>query len=265
MDFGIRGRVALVSGGSKGMGRAIAEELAREGVKVVITARGMEAIDKAVTTIQASGGEASGISADMTTIEGINLAVNHAVEAFGNKPDIVIANVHGSDRSQFDETSDEAFREGYEKLVMGSVHLARAVVPSMKEKKWGRIVTIGSFCAKTPHWKIPLFVDNITRAGAAALNKSLANELAEFGITVNTVAPGFIYTDMYHDFMTGMAAEQGVAYDEDASRRNDRIPMGRLGNPEEFAAACAFLCSARASYITGQTVLVDGGLVPTLW
>jgi len=265
MDFGIAGKIALVSGGSRGMGRAVAEDLAAEGARVVIAARTQETIDAAVADIAAAGGEACGIAADMFTEAGVAQAVQHCRDRFGSAPDIAIANVYGTARYTFDEADDDAFRGGYDQIVMSTVRLARAVLPAMKEKRWGRIVTIGSFCAKKPHWHVPLIVDNVTRAGAVALSKSLSNEVGRYGITVNTVAPGFIDTEMAVDWMRSMAIEQGKNPDADRAERDASIPIGRNGRPDEFAGACVFLCSERASYITGQLIMVDGGLVGSLF
>jgi len=263
MDLGLNGKVALVSGGSKGMGRATAEELAREGARVLVVARGQDAIDETVEAIRQAGGDAHGLSADMTDPAAVEGAVEACVRHFGTEPEIAIANVYGTARHSFETATPDVFREGYELLVMSAVHLARAVVPGMKRKGWGRIVTIGSFCVKKPHWQIPLIVDNVTRSAAAALSKSLSNELGQFGITVNTVAPGFIATDMALAWMDELAREQGQDPAAAARALHATIPVGRKGTPEEIAAAAAFLCSSRASYITGQLIMVDGGLVGT--
>lgn len=261
MDLGLIGKVALVSGGSKGMGRAAAEELAREGARVLVVARGQEAIDETVAAIRRSGGVAEGLSADMTDPEGIAAAITTCHERLGGGPDIAVANVYGTARLSFDTAAPSDFQQGYDLLVMSAVHLAQAVVPNMKSRGWGRIVTIGSFCVKRPHWQVPLLVDNVTRAAAAALSKSLANELGAFGITVNTVAPGFIATDMALAWMDEMAREQGQDPSVAAKALDATIPVGRKGTSEEIAAAVLFLSSQRASYITGQLIMVDGGLV----
>lgn len=262
MDFGIDGKVALVSGGSKGIGRAIAEELAREGAKILVVARGEEAIKETVSAIQSSGGIAEGCSANMTTQDGVDTAVSRARDVFGS-PDIAVANVYGPTHGRFDDASTDDFREAYEHMVMSVVWLTRAVVPDMKKKGWGRLVTVGSICAKEPHRGLPLVTANTTRVAAVGLNKTLSAELGPFGITVNTLATGGFLTDRLRSYMEKLATDRGVSY-EDTQARPD-IPIGRLGNPDEMAAVCAFLCSTRASYVTGQMVVVDGGRTETLW
>jgi len=265
MDFGLRDKVALVSGGSKGMGRATAEELAREGARVLVVARGQEAIDETVAAIRAAGGVAEGLSVDMTDPEAIAAAVDQCAKLLGGEPDIAVANVYGTPRLSFDTATPKDFRDGYDLLVLSALHLANAVVPGMKRRNWGRILTIGSFCVKKPHWHIPLIVDNVTRAGALALNKSLSNELGGYGITVNTIAPGFIATEMALAWMAQLAREQGQEPAAASAALDATIPLGRQGTPAEIAAAATFLCSERASYITGQLITVDGGMVGALY
>ncbi len=263
MDFGISGKVALCGGGSKGIGRAIAEELGREGCKVVVAARGQEAVDETVAAICAAGGEAVGAIADMTTKAGVEAAVGAARAAFGD-PDIAIANVYGPTHGLWDETKDEDFLEAYQHIVMSEVYLCRAVVPAMKANGWGRIVTVNSICSKELHRGLPLMTANVTRVGTTALNKSLADELGQFGITINTLGTGSFATERYTSYMKRRAEDAGREYDDWAANRRADIPVGRLGYPEEMAAMAAFLCSTRASYVTGQLIVVDGGRVRTL-
>ena len=253
MDLGLRDKVALVSGGSKGMGRAAAEELAREGARVLILARGQDAIDDTVAAIRAGGGVAEGLSVDMTDPSSIANALAHCRKCFGGEPDIAVANVYGTARLSFDSATPDDFRTGYELLVLSALHLAHAVVPGMKQRGWGRIVTIGSFCVKKPHWHIPLIVDNVTRAGAAALNKSLSNELGPHGITVNSIAPGFILSNP-----TSVA--QYERYGEEGRRKLvESIATRRLGRPEDIANGVLFFVAEESSWVTGQVLSIDGG------
>lgn len=263
MDFGIRGKVALSGGGSKGIGRAISEELAREGCRVVVAARGIEAVDETVAAIRAAGGEAAGVSTDMTKKDGIARAVAFAAETYG-EPDIVIGNVYGPTHGRWDETEDDDFLAAYQDIVMSEVYLCRAVIPAMKRKGWGRIVTVNSICSKEPHRKLPLVTANVTRVGTTALNKSLADEVGRYGITINTLGTGGFATERYTSYMRRQAEAGNAAYDPDTASRREDVPIGRLGRPEEMAAVAAFLCSERASYVTGQFIVVDGGRVGAL-
>jgi 3-oxoacyl-[acyl-carrier protein] reductase len=262
--LGIEGKVALVSGGSKGIGRAISEDLGREGCKVAVSARGHEAVDQTVEAIRAAGGTATGIPGDFTQRAEIGRIVAEARAALG-PIQIAVFNVYGPNDGWFDESTDDDFAKAYNDMVMALVWMTRAVVPDMKDAGWGRLVTIGSTCAKEPHRTLPLVTANVTRIGAVALNKSLAAELGPHGITVNTLATGGFLTDRYRSYMERMAVEQGRPFDPANAGRRDDVPVGRLGRPEEMAAVAAFLCSTRASYVTGQMIVVDGGSTETLW
>ena len=264
MDFGIAGKVALVSGGSKGIGRAISEDLGREGCRVVVTARGREAVDSTVAAIRDSGGEAHGVLGDFTDKEQIERIVAEARDVFG-PIEIAVFNVYGPNDGWFEQTTDSGFIKAYNDMVMALVWMTRAVIPDMKAAGWGRLVTIGSICAKEPHRDLPLVSANVTRVGAVALNKSLSAELGPHGITVNTLATGGFMTDRYRSYMEKIAVERGEVFDETTAARREDIPVGRLGRPEEMAAVATFLCSERGSYVTGQMIVVDGGRLETLW
>lgn len=264
MDLKISGKVALVSGSSQGIGRACAQELAENGAKVIVVALRQEGIDKVVAEMNNENLTAAGVSADMTTVEGAQKAVNFARETFGD-PDIVVTNVHAGEPGRWDQTEADDFREAYEQFVMSLVNISREVEGHMRKQCWGRFVNVGSIAMKQPHRKFPLITHNVTRAGQVAFNRTLADELAPYNITVNNLATGNIKTGKFETYMNEFASKTGQSYEEVLAGITVGIPMGRVGDPKEMAAACAFLCSERASFITGQTIVVDGGEVDTLW
>lgn len=264
MDLGITGKVAFVSGGSKGAGRATAELLAREGCKVVIAARGQEAIDQTVAAIRQAGGTAAGISADLTSQAGVNRAVEFTAREFG-PPDIVISNVHGPGPGNFFDLTAGQFASAFDEMVLSVVYLVQAAVPHMKQQGWGRLVVISSYAPKEPPPELKHILANTTRASVISMNKSLANEFGPDGITVNTIGTGYIGSERMHDYVAHIAAEQGKTKDEMLAQIGKSIPVGRVGKPEEMAALIAFLCSEGAAYITGNLIPVDGGLHRSAW
>jgi 3-oxoacyl-[acyl-carrier protein] reductase len=269
MDLGIAGKVALVTGGTHGMGREIAEELGRNGARVVVVARGREGLDATVAAIREAGGEAAAVSADLTDFTSYPRMVAEAQAAF-DLPDIAIFTPVAPPSGSFDEFDDAAFDQAYAFIVKAFAHFARAVVPAMKERRWGRIVTVGSGAAKSPARRSVLNFDyvlaNTVRPAGLGLSRSLADELGPYGITVNTVPPGFIDTgEAYAAFFRHCAKEAGMAYEDFLKGFLHRIPANRFGRPEEVASLCAYLCSARAGYITGQYIVVDGGYMQTYY
>jgi 3-oxoacyl-[acyl-carrier protein] reductase len=253
MDLGLAGRVALVSGGSAGMGRAIAKELAGEGVSVMLAARRAEPLRAVAGEIAGAGGRAAWVSADMAREEEVKRAVAETRATFGD-PDIVIWNVRSVVRYGFDNASTDDFRESNEQVILSMAHLARETIPAMKDRKWGRFVNLGSVCAKEPHRFFSIVLSNTYRVAALGLARTLSNELAPFGITVNTIAPGSIDTGLNQAIHAG-----GLEAGQQHREPEPRIQMERAGTPEEISAMAVFLCSARASYITGQVIAVDGG------
>jgi NAD(P)-dependent dehydrogenase (short-subunit alcohol dehydrogenase family) len=260
VDLGISGKVAFVSGGSMGMGRTSAELLAQEGCRVVVAAlpRDKATIDETVEAIRAAGGDAIGVSGDLTVRDDVEAAVSEATRAFA-APDIAVVNVNGPPPGSFDGVTDEQFVLAMDQMVMSTVYLCRAVLPHMQAQGWGRIVSLNSVGAKEPPREVPHALVNPSRAAVIALNKTLSNEYAEFGITVNTIGTGFIGTDrMYRGFQV-MADNQGRALEEVLGEIEATIPTGRVGKPEEIAATVAFLCSEGAGYVNGELINVDGG------
>jgi len=258
MDLGLRDRVALVAAGSKGLGRAIALELAAEGAQVVICARGKDAIDATVAEIAGAGGRAFGFVADVSRSADVARLVESARSACG-PIDILVTNSGGPRSGTFDVLSPEDWDQATRVLLTSAVELTRAVVPDMRARRWGRILNITSIAAKQP--VDGLMLSNSLRAAVTAFARTLANEVAKDGITVNNLLPGYTRTDRVVDLAAQMAASSGTTPEAVAGRWEAQIPMGRLGEPREFAALAAFLASDRASYITGQSIAVDGGWI----
>jgi len=241
MDLGLKGRRALVTAASKGLGRACAETLIAEGAKVFITSRAPDATAKKI-------GAAGWLASDISTAGEPEKSVEAAVEKLGGL-DILIVNAGGPRFGTFQDVAVEDWEQAFELTLMSAVRLVRAALPHLKKSDQARIVFIGSISVRQPIGNLAL--SNSLRAGVSGLAKTLALEFAADRVTVNTVAPSSILTDRIRD-MTGGS--------EDALNvMAERQPMRRMGTPEEFAAACVFLCSRQAAYITGQTLGVDGG------
>ena len=263
MDLGISEKVALVFGGSKGIGLGCAHGFAREGCRVVIAARTQATVDAAVVEVQVAGGRAIGVSADCTTRDGIASAVQAATDAFG-PPDILIFNVDSGPKGSFLESDDDSFAAANNNNVMAFRWAVQAVVPHMREQGWGRILTIGTNSVKAPHRKLARAAQNTYRVGALALSKTISAELGPMGITVNTLGTGAIATPQFKEVFTKIAEAQGQTYDEHIAERTSHYPIPRMGTPEDMAAAAAFLCSDRAGFITGQVLVIDGGNLEVL-
>ena len=260
MDLEIAGKVALVVGGSKGIGFEVARMLADEGCPVAVVARTVKHIDRAVASIQAEGGKAIGIAANMVDQEDIDRAVAEVRSTFG-PPLIVVSQADFHVRGYFAEiTRPEDFVDSYRAYTLSQVHLLRAVLPDMQDAGWGRFVHIGSATAKEPQSSPPHTVANATRPSTVGLLKSVADEYARFGITINTIAPGWIATRTTESYLT----EHEGLVDGDARREwmmhTAGVPAGRLGRPMEIASTIVYLCSEQAGYVNGHYIAVDGGL-----
>ena len=259
MDLGIRGKVALVSASSKGLGKAIAEELAAEGASLVMCARGEEKLRETAASIRSNGASVREVVADVSTPDGVELVTRAAFDEFG-RVDILVTNSGGPPSGQFETLAPEAWESAARLLLFSAVNLARAVLPGMKERRWGRILNVTSIAAKQPIEG--LILSNSLRAGVIGFARTLANEVAAFGVTVNNLLPGYTLTDRVEHL--AQSAKPGGDSRDVFAKWEREIPMGRLGQPREFAALAAFLASERASYITGSSIAVDGGWIRSL-
>ncbi len=258
MDLGLSGKVALVTAASKGLGKGVALALAREGAEVAICSRSEESLQGAAGEIEAATGrQPLVVAADMRRGEDIDRLVAATLERYG-RIDILFNNAGGPPPGTFFDFADEQWQQTFDLLVLSSVRLIRAVVPQMRERRWGRIINSTSVAVKQP---IPtLVLSNAVRTAVIGLAKSLALELAPHGITVNNLLPGSIYTDRIIQNNEAAARRTGRSVEEIRRDAEADIPMGRYGKVEEYAGAAAFLASEQASYITGVNLLVDGGV-----
>jgi 3-oxoacyl-[acyl-carrier protein] reductase len=259
MDLGLRGRVAIVAASSRGLGKACALELAREGATVVLCARGADRLAAAADEIRAAtGAEVLPIAADLTDPAHILHLADETLRRYG-RVDILVTNNGGPPAGYFDDFDDQAWLAAHQGTLLSAVRLIRAVLPAMRAQQWGRIVNITSVAVKQPIDN--LLLSNVYRPGVVGLAKTLAAQVATEGITVNNVAPGYTRTDRVLELTQARAAEQGKMVEEALAETTASYPMKRMGEPEELAALVAFLASERASYITGTTIQVDGGYV----
>ncbi|HEX7118024.1 MAG TPA: SDR family oxidoreductase [Longimicrobiales bacterium] len=262
MDLGLKGKVALVAASSRGLGRAVAAELAAEGAHLVLCARGEAALAEAKSAIEReTGARVVAVPADVSEPEGVETVVDAGLRAFG-QVDVLVTNAGGPPAGAFESHSPEAWRRATKLTLESAVNLTRAVLPGMKERRWGRIINITSIAVKQP--VDGLILSNSLRAAVTGFARTLANEVAPYGITVNNVMPGYTRTERLVELAAATAAREAITPEEAYARWEHQIPMGRLGEPPEFAAMVAFLASDRASYITGASVPVDGGWIRSL-
>jgi len=257
MDLGLKGKVALVTASSQGLGNACALALAAEGAKLVICSRNERRIQAAAEEIrQKTGSVVTSLVADVSKKDDIRSVVGAAVEEHG-KVDILVNNAGGPPTGHIISLPDEEWEKGVQLTLMSVVRLMREVLPFMEKQKWGRIITIVSIAAKQPINE--LLISSTLRPGILGLSKVLSNQYAKYNITVNTVCPGLILTKRQEELSASRAAEKSMTFDEYLAESARAIPAGRLGRPEEIGSVVAFLASERASYINGVNLLVDGG------
>jgi len=261
VDLGLRGKVAVVAASSKGLGRAIAEELAAEGASLVMCARGEEALRASANSIRNAGVKVVEISADVSQQSGIERVAATALDSFG-RVDILVTNSGGPPSGNFESFSPDQWESATRLLLYSAVGLTRALLPGMKERRWGRILNVTSIAVKQPI--DGLILSNSLRSAVTGFARTLANEVAPFNITVNNIMPGYTRTDRVEQLARASSEKTGATLKDSYARWEKEIPMGRLGEPREFAALAAFLASERASYITGSSIAVDGGWIRTL-
>jgi 3-oxoacyl-[acyl-carrier protein] reductase len=257
MDLGLKGRVALVAGSSAGIGEAVAHALAAEGADLLLCARRKQALEEVASSIRELAGIRVEIApADLSTAEGCETVLARLQATFGGA-DILVANAGGPPAGGFAEASDDALELGHRLTFLASVRLVRGVLPRMRERRWGRILAITSISVFEPLANLAL--SNAYRPALTGLLKTLASEVACEGVTVNSVCPGYTDTGRLRDLARSSAVRGGGAPEALLESWSKAAPAGRLGRPEEVAAAVAFLCSEGAAYITGVSLPVDGG------
>lgn len=262
MDLGIRGCVAVVAAASKGLGRATAEALAAEGASLVLCARGREALDETARAIRETHDvSVTAVVADVATEVGVREVLDAARRAHGHV-DILVTNAGGPPAGPFEQHDDAAWDAALRTNLHSVVGLVRGVLPGMKARRWGRIVNVTSIAVKQP--VDGLILSNAVRAAVTGFARTLANEVAPFGITVNNVMPGYTRTQRVDELAARIALEKGIDVAQAFAGWESQIPMGRLGTPGEFGAMVAFLCSVQASYTTGASIPVDGGWIRAL-
>ncbi len=263
MDLGLKGKVAMVAASSKGLGFGIAQELAREGAAVSLGSRSADAIAAAAQQLQdTTGAETLGVPLEASDPQSIRNWFEQTRSRFGGV-DLLVVNAGGPPSGTFDRFTDEDWQAAFELNLMSAVRMIREALPSMRERGGGSILTVTSSSVKEPI--DVLLLSNVMRSGVTSLVKSLSQQLAPEGIRLNNLMPGRIDTDRVRTLDQARADAQGIPVGEVQARSAATIPTKRYGTIEEFGRAGAFLLSDAASYITGSTVAVDGGLIKTVW
>jgi 3-oxoacyl-[acyl-carrier protein] reductase len=245
------------------LGKATALALAAEGARVAINARNEELLKNTASEIQSmTGSNVLAIAGDVTNEDFVRRLISETKSRFGSV-DILVTNAGGPPAGFFDDFSAQQYREAVELNLISTINLCRAAVPHMRERGWGRIVAITSIAAKQPVEN--LILSNTARAGVLGFMKSLSQQIAADGITANTLCPGFHLTERLKNLSLSIAKKEGISVEDVYARWSESTPMKRIGDPKEFAAVAAFLCSERASYVTGTVIQVDGGAYRALY
>jgi 3-oxoacyl-[acyl-carrier protein] reductase len=255
MDLGIKGRTAIVCAASKGLGRACATSLAREGVDVTLCARGAEALEETAAALRAFGVKVTPVAADVTTPEG-----RAKILAACPQPDILVNNAGGPPPGDFRNWTRDDWIKALDANMLTPIELIKATVDHMIARKFGRIVNITSSAVKAPLQVLGL--SNGARSGLTGFVAGLARTTVQHNVTINNLLPGFFLTDRNKTTLSAFSRDRGITVEEALAERLKHIPAGRQGLPAEFGDACAYLCSAQAGFVTGQNFLIDGGAYP---
>jgi 3-oxoacyl-[acyl-carrier protein] reductase len=253
MDLGLKDCKAFIAGASKGLGKACAKALAGEGARVFVCSRNVEDLKRAAAEIGAAGY----CAADVSRPAEVKRAVAEAIAALGGL-DCLVTNAGGPPTAPFEQADDGDWDIAYQLNLMSAVRLIREALPALKASGRGRIVNLTGYGVKEP--MTDLVVSDSVRAGVTVMAKTIASDLAPYGITVNNIAPGPIMTDRLTEILSGRARCSGLTPDEQFKRFSETIPVRRMGKPNEIGDLCAYLCSPQAGYLTGQTIVVDGGI-----
>lgn len=253
MDLGLKNCKAFIAGASKGLGKACAKALADEGARIFICARDKEALKRVAFECDAVGYSA----ADVSIPAEVKRVMAEAVTALGGL-DCLVTNAGGPPTAPFEKAGDDDWDTAYKLNLMSAVRLIREALPALKASGRGRIVNLTGYGVKEP--LTDLVVSDSVRAGVTVMAKTIASDLAPYGITVNNIAPGPIMTDRLVEILSARAKSSGITLDEQFKRFSQTIPVQRMGKPNEIGDLCAYLCSSQAGYLTGQTIVVDGGI-----
>ena len=262
MELGIKDRVAIITGSSHGIGKSIALNLSKEVEKIVICARNDNALQTVAKEIEKSTkSRVLKVQTDLKDKDSIKALVEKTIETFGTV-DILVNNTGGPPAKPFIDTDMDDWQNTVDLLLKSVINCCHEVIPYMKKKRWGRIINMTSFAAKQPEERLVL--SNAIRAGVLGLTKTLSNEVAEHGILVNAVCPGWTLTSRLNELARSISVNKGIDQKSVISGWANQIPLKRLAKPEEIANLVVFLASEKASYMTGNVVQVDGGYVKSL-